>query len=63
MAPWRRILLSLAILAFLLATAGSPDVASGLPVLGALLLRVGQMPFFWLGVFCFLAAVWGRGGG
>jgi hypothetical protein len=63
MAPWRRIVLSLAILAFLLAAAGSADVASGLPVLGPLLLRVGQMPFFWLGVFCFLAAVWRRGGG
>jgi len=61
MTPWRYLVLSLAIAAFLLAAAGSPDVASGLPVLGALLLWVGQMPFFWLGVFCFLAAVWGRG--
>jgi hypothetical protein len=57
MAPWRYLLLSLAIVAFLLAAAGSPDRAWGLPILGALLLRVGQVPFFWLGVFCFLAAV------
>ena len=63
MARWRYLVLSLAIVAFLLAAAGSPDVASGVPVLGALLLRVGQMPFFWLGVVCFLAAVWRRGGG
>jgi hypothetical protein len=63
MAPWRYLVLSLAIVAFLLAAAGSTNVASGLPLLGALLLWAGQMPFFWLGVFCFLAAVWGRGGG
>lgn len=63
MAPWRYLVLSLAIVAFLLAAAGSPDVASGLPLLGALLHWVGQMPFFWLGVFCFLAAIRRRGGG
>jgi hypothetical protein len=63
MAPWRSLVLILAILAFLLAAVGSPDVAPRLPVLGTLLLRTGGMPFFWLGVLCFLAAVWRRGGG
>ncbi len=63
MAAWRSIALILAILSFLLAATGSPDAASSVPVLGDLLVRVGQMPFFWLGVFCFLAAVWRRGGG
>jgi hypothetical protein len=63
MTRWRYLILGLAIVAFLLAAAGSRDVASDLPVLGVLLLWVGQMPFFWLGVVCFLAAVWGRGGG
>jgi hypothetical protein len=62
MASWRSLALILAILAFLLAATGSPDVASKVPVLGTLLLRTGGMPFFWLGVLCFLAAVWGRGG-
>jgi hypothetical protein len=63
MAPWRRFVLSLAILAFLLAAAGSPEFATRVPILGGLLLQTGGMPFFWLGVLCFLAAVWGRGGG
>jgi len=62
MASWRSLALIPAILAFLLAAIGSPDVAPNVPVLGTLLLRTGGMPFFWLGVLCFLAAVWGRGG-
>ena len=57
MAPWRYLALILAILAFLL-TADALTV----PLFSDLLLRVGRMPFFWLGVLCFLAAVWGRGG-
>jgi hypothetical protein len=57
MAPWRSLALILAILAFLL-TADALTV----PLLSDLLLRVGRMPFFWLGVFCLLAAVWGRDG-
>ncbi len=63
MASWRSIALILAILSFLLAATGSPDAAARLPVLGELLVQVGQMPFFWLGVFCILAAVWRRGSG
>jgi hypothetical protein len=63
MAPWRYLVLILAILAFLLAATGSPDFATKVPILGGLLLRTGGMPFFWLGVLCFLVAVWGRGGG
>jgi hypothetical protein len=63
MASWRSLALILAILAFLLAAAASPGAAAGVPVMGELLVRVGQMPFFWLGVFCGLAAVWRRGGG
>ncbi len=57
MAPWRYLALILAILAFLL-TAEALTV----PLLRDLQLRVGRIPFFWLGVLCFLAAVWGRGG-
>jgi|GEM_PF-912239 len=62
MGRWRSLVLSLAILAFLLAAAGSPELSSKVPVLGGLLLWTGGMPFVWLGVVCFLAAVWGRGG-
>lgn len=63
MAHWRYLVLTLAILAFLLAAASSPDFAANVPFLGRLLLRTGRMPFFWLGVLCFLVTVWGRGGG
>jgi hypothetical protein len=62
MTRWRYLVLSVAILAFLLAATGSPDLAPNVPVLGGLLLRTGGMPFFWLGVLCCLAAVGWRGG-
>jgi hypothetical protein len=55
MRAWRLAGLVLAVAAFVLAAAG--------PSLGAFSLEGQGMMFFWVGVVCLLAAVWGRGGG
>lgn len=59
---WRVVALVLSLLAFTLAAAGSLEVGPGAALHRALGLRAGGMALFWLGVACFLAAVWRRGG-
>ena len=64
MRGWRRGLMILAILSFVLAGAKSTGVnPTGLlaVVLDGWYLRVSSTAFFWIGVVCFLAAAWGRG--
>jgi hypothetical protein len=57
MGRWRVGALILAVLAFGSAALGMP---TWLP--GGLSLHAGQKIFFWLGVVCFLVAMWGRPG-
>lgn len=62
MRRWRVVALILSLLAFTLAAAGSVEVGPGAAFFRAIALKVGGRTFFWLGVACFLVAVWRRGG-